>query len=352
METPVLNGDHPSAVRNSGTLHRMADNRGPDEVAAKSPTIKTTDDLFAMIHQAKKRLTIHVDPEDGGRRARSASPAPRAVNRTETRKPSTPAASEPTPRPKSRLGPKNSTSREDFKALLLKNGMRLDPSSRMSAAEKLRKNPILTRQRSPDDASSTCSSVDDLTDDYEAERGGMATMKDLKSVMSNTRSHSRTSDLGLFSNADLLSPTGTVKRNPKASSTPKSPSYAMVTRYTVGRSRTPSEPMHAISEAPDEVGSPEYKTRSKSFSGLIDSESPRGRLMESIRSVGDMDKDRDRTEAISTLERKGSTSGSSLDESPNASMHTALLEHVKNSMRVFPDGNSQEDVASNAGDWD
>ncbi|XP_066277322.1 actin remodeling regulator NHS-like isoform X2 [Branchiostoma lanceolatum] len=353
METPVVNGEHSAAVRNGGVVHRTSEvvDRGPDEVAAKSPTLKTTDDLFAVIHQAKKRLTIHVDPEDGGRRARSASPAPRAVNRTETRKPSSPAPAEPTPRPKSRLGPKNSTSREDFKALLLKNGMRLDPSSRMSAAEKLRKNPMLTRQRSPDDASSTCSSIDDLTDDYEAERGGMATMKDLKSVMSNTRSHSRTSDLGLFSNADLLSPTGTVKRNPKASSTPKSPSYAMVTRYTVGRSRTPSEPMHAISEAPDEVGSPEYKTRSKSFSGLIDSESPRGRLMESIRSEGD--KDRDRTEAISTLERKGtSTSGSSLDESPNASMHTALLEHVRNSLRVYPDGNSQEDVASNAEDWD
>ncbi|XP_078619335.1 uncharacterized protein LOC144886550 isoform X2 [Branchiostoma floridae x Branchiostoma japonicum] len=355
METPVVNGEHPAVVRNGGASHRTAEvgDRGPDEVTAKSPTMKTTDDLFAVIHQAKKRLTIHVDPEDGGRRARSASPAPRAVNRTDTRKPSAPTVSEPTPRPKSRLGPKNSTSREDFKALLLKNGMRLDPSSRMSAAEKLRKNPMLTRQRSPnDDASSTCSSVDDLTDDYEMERGGMATMKDLKSVMSNTRSHSRTSDLGLFSNADLLSPTGTVKRNPKACSTPKSPSYAMVTRYTVGRSRTPSEPMHAISEAPDEAGSPEYKTRSKSFSGLIDSESPRGRLMESIRSVGDIDKDRDRTEAISTLERKGSTSGSSLDESPNSSMHTALLEHVRNSMRVFPDGNSQEDVASNAGDWD
>ncbi|CAH1227337.1 NHSL1 [Branchiostoma lanceolatum] len=353
METPVVNGEHSAAVRNGGVVHRTSEvvDRGPDEVAAKSPTLKTTDDLFAVIHQAKKRLTIHVDPEDGGQRARSASPAPRAVNRTETRKPSSPAPAEPTPRPKSRLGPKNSTSREDFKALLLKNGMRLDPSSRMSAAEKLRKNPMLTRQRSPDDASSTCSSIDDLTDDYEAERGGMATMKDLKSVMSNTRSHSRTSDLGLFSNADLLSPTGTVKRNPKASSTPKSPSYAMVTRYTVGRSRTPSEPMHAISEAPDEVGSPEYKTRSKSFSGLIDSESPRGRLMESIRSEGD--KDRDRTEAISTLERKGtSTSGSSLDESPNASMHTALLEHVRNSLRVYPDGNSQEDVASNAEDWD
>ncbi|XP_039530093.1 Nance-Horan syndrome protein isoform X2 [Pimephales promelas] len=124
------------------------DSKPDDDNAFPSPNkLRTTEDLFAMIHRSKRKVLGRKDSgEMSGKSRPGVAPAPAPVSNP-TVCPVTPAASVPSNCSQRASGPiyrsakKSSTSSEEFKLLLLKKGSRSDSSYRMSATEIL-KSPI------------------------------------------------------------------------------------------------------------------------------------------------------------------------------------------------------------------
>ncbi|KAG9339505.1 hypothetical protein JZ751_023647 [Albula glossodonta] len=120
-----------------------------DDSVFLSPTkLRTTEDLFAMIHRSKRKVLGRKDSGELSVRNRLSAAAgatpPSSTSATPPSTPSTPvtpATSQRTPGPIYRSAKKSSTSNEEFKLLLLKKGSRTDSSYRMSATEIL-KSPI------------------------------------------------------------------------------------------------------------------------------------------------------------------------------------------------------------------
>ncbi|KAK9966682.1 hypothetical protein ABG768_003779 [Culter alburnus] len=124
------------------------DSKPDDENAFPSPNkLRTTEDLFAMIHRSKRKVLGRKDSgEMSGKSRPGVAPATVPVSNP-TVCPVTPASSVPSNNSQRASGPiyrsakKSSTSSEEFKLLLLKKGSRSDSSYRMSATEIL-KSPI------------------------------------------------------------------------------------------------------------------------------------------------------------------------------------------------------------------
>uniref|UniRef100_A0A9J8B675 Nance-Horan syndrome b (congenital cataracts and dental anomalies) n=1 Tax=Cyprinus carpio carpio TaxID=630221 RepID=A0A9J8B675_CYPCA len=124
------------------------DSKPDDDDVFPSPNkLRTTEDLFAMIHRSKRKVLGRKDSgEMSGKSRPGVAPATAPVSNP-TVCPVTPAASIPSNISQRASGPiyrsakKSSTSSEEFKLLLLKKGSRSDSSYRMSATEIL-KSPI------------------------------------------------------------------------------------------------------------------------------------------------------------------------------------------------------------------
>ncbi|KAJ8378718.1 hypothetical protein AAFF_G00236960 [Aldrovandia affinis] len=123
--------------------------KNEDYTVFLSPTkLRTTEDLFAMIHRSKRKVLGRKDSGELSARSRlsatSGGTPPSSAPVTSPSVPSTlvsPTGSQRTPGPIYRSAKKSSTSNEEFKLLLLKKGSRTDSSYRMSATEIL-KSPI------------------------------------------------------------------------------------------------------------------------------------------------------------------------------------------------------------------
>ncbi|XP_064165829.1 actin remodeling regulator NHS-like [Anguilla rostrata] len=120
-----------------------------DSVFLSPSRVRTTEDLFAMIHRSKRKVLGRKDSGDPNARNRASATSgnapPSNTTATSPNAPSTPttptAGSQRPPGPIYRSAKKSSTSNEEFKLLLLKKGSRTDSSYRMSATEIL-KSPI------------------------------------------------------------------------------------------------------------------------------------------------------------------------------------------------------------------
>ncbi|XP_061089932.1 actin remodeling regulator NHS-like [Conger conger] len=118
-----------------------------DSVFMSPNKLRTTEDLFAMIHRSKRKVLGRKDSGELNARNRLSttsvgSPASNpATTPTTPTTPVTPTGSQRVPGPIYRSAKKSSTSNEEFKLLLLKKGSRTDSSYRMSATEIL-KSPI------------------------------------------------------------------------------------------------------------------------------------------------------------------------------------------------------------------
>ncbi|KAK3509549.1 hypothetical protein QTP70_003085 [Hemibagrus guttatus] len=124
------------------------DSKFDDDSIFPSPNkLRTTEDLFAMIHRSKRKVLGRKDSgELNGKSRLGVPPVGGPVNHPVTCPitPTVPApagGSQRAPGPIYRSAKKSSTSNEEFKLLLLKKGSRTDTSYRMSATEIL-KSPI------------------------------------------------------------------------------------------------------------------------------------------------------------------------------------------------------------------
>ncbi|XP_041128200.1 Nance-Horan syndrome protein-like isoform X1 [Polyodon spathula] len=127
------------------------DTKSEDDSVFVSPNrLRTTEDLFAMIHRSKRKVLGRKDSGEMGRNRQSASSASSPGTPVTPITPGTPTTSQRAPGPIYRSAKKSSTSNEEFKLLLLKKGSRTDSSYRMSATEIL-KSPIAPK--SPGDLS-------------------------------------------------------------------------------------------------------------------------------------------------------------------------------------------------------
>ncbi|XP_058238416.1 actin remodeling regulator NHS isoform X4 [Hemibagrus wyckioides] len=124
------------------------DSKFDDDSIFPSPNkLRTTEDLFAMIHRSKRKVLGRKDSgELNGKSRLGVPPVSGPVNHP-VACPITPTVPAPAggsqraPGPIYRSAKKSSTSNEEFKLLLLKKGSRTDTSYRMSATEIL-KSPI------------------------------------------------------------------------------------------------------------------------------------------------------------------------------------------------------------------
>ncbi|XP_076879546.1 actin remodeling regulator NHS isoform X3 [Brachyhypopomus gauderio] len=124
------------------------DSRTDDDSIFPSPSkVRTTEDLFAMIHRSKRKVLGRKDSGELNSKSRLSgthvtapvsNPVPCPVTPVA---PAPPACSQRASGPIYRSAKKSSTSNEEFKLLLLKKGSRTDSSYRMSATEIL-KSPI------------------------------------------------------------------------------------------------------------------------------------------------------------------------------------------------------------------
>ncbi|XP_072527268.1 actin remodeling regulator NHS isoform X1 [Salminus brasiliensis] len=125
------------------------DSKPDDDSIFPSPNkLRTTEDLFAMIHRSKRKVLGRKDSgELSGKNRLGVAPVTAPVTNpvtcpaTPTSAPASSAGSQRVPGPIYRSAKKSSTSNEEFKLLLLKKGSRTDSSYRMSATEIL-KSPI------------------------------------------------------------------------------------------------------------------------------------------------------------------------------------------------------------------
>ncbi|XP_062845643.1 actin remodeling regulator NHS [Trichomycterus rosablanca] len=131
------------------TVSPLTDDSKPDDDSIfPSPNrVRTTEDLFAMIHRSKRKVLGRKDSgELKGKSHLAVAPvtAPISqpvINPAPPTVPSTPSVSQRASGPIYRSARKSSTSNEEFKLLLLKKGSRTDSSYRMSATEIL-KSPV------------------------------------------------------------------------------------------------------------------------------------------------------------------------------------------------------------------
>ncbi|KAJ8351842.1 hypothetical protein SKAU_G00233180, partial [Synaphobranchus kaupii] len=118
-----------------------------DSVFLSPNKLRTTEDLFAMIHRSKRKVLGRKDSGELSVRNRLNTTSGGTPANTPPTTPSTPTTpgtltgSQRAPGPIYRSAKKSSTSNEEFKLLLLKKGSRTDSSYRMSATEIL-KSPI------------------------------------------------------------------------------------------------------------------------------------------------------------------------------------------------------------------
>uniref|UniRef100_A0A671T470 Nance-Horan syndrome protein-like n=1 Tax=Sinocyclocheilus anshuiensis TaxID=1608454 RepID=A0A671T470_9TELE len=146
--TPDTEDYFKSTPSDNSTSPLTDDSKPDDDNVFPSPNkLRTTEDLFAMIHRSKRKVLGRKDSgEMSGKSRPGVAPATAPVSNP-TVCPVTSAASVPSNSSQRASGPiyrsakKSSTSREEFKLLLLKKGSRSDSSYRMSATEIL-KSPI------------------------------------------------------------------------------------------------------------------------------------------------------------------------------------------------------------------
>uniref|UniRef100_A0A673M5W3 Nance-Horan syndrome protein-like n=1 Tax=Sinocyclocheilus rhinocerous TaxID=307959 RepID=A0A673M5W3_9TELE len=146
--TPDTEDYFKSTPSDNSTSPLTDDSKPDDDNVFPSPNkLRTTEDLFAMIHRSKRKVLGRKDSgEMSGKSLPGVAPATTPVSNP-TVCPVTPAASVPSNSSQRASGPiyrsakKSSTSSEEFKLLLLKKGSRSDSSYRMSATEIL-KSPI------------------------------------------------------------------------------------------------------------------------------------------------------------------------------------------------------------------
>uniref|UniRef100_A0A671NRT3 Nance-Horan syndrome protein-like n=1 Tax=Sinocyclocheilus anshuiensis TaxID=1608454 RepID=A0A671NRT3_9TELE len=146
--TPDTEDYFKSTPSDNSTSPLTDDSKPDDDNVFPSPNkLRTTEDLFAMIHRSKRKVLGRKDSgEMSGKSRPGVAPATAPVSNP-TVCPVTPAASIPSNSSQRASGPiyrsakKSSTSSEEFKLLLLKKGSRSDSSYRMSATEIL-KSPI------------------------------------------------------------------------------------------------------------------------------------------------------------------------------------------------------------------
>ncbi|XP_036400957.1 Nance-Horan syndrome protein-like isoform X2 [Megalops cyprinoides] len=118
-----------------------------DSVFLSPNKLRTTEDLFAMIHRSKRKVLGRKDSGELSVRNRLSAASGSTPASTPATSPSapvtpgTPTGSQRASGPIYRSAKKSSTSNEEFKLLLLKKGSRTDSSYRMSATEIL-KSPI------------------------------------------------------------------------------------------------------------------------------------------------------------------------------------------------------------------
>ncbi|XP_009304395.1 actin remodeling regulator NHS isoform X6 [Danio rerio] len=123
------------------------DSRLDDDVFPSPNKLRTTEDLFAMIHRSKRKVLGRKDSGEVSGKGRPVVPPVTTPVSNPTVCPVIPAPPVPSNNSQRASGPiyrsakKSSTSSEEFKLLLLKKGSRTDSSYRMSATEIL-KSPI------------------------------------------------------------------------------------------------------------------------------------------------------------------------------------------------------------------
>ncbi|KAB5526097.1 hypothetical protein PHYPO_G00147810 [Pangasianodon hypophthalmus] len=135
------------------------DSKFDDDSIFPSPNkLRTTEDLFAMIHRSKRKVLGRKDSgELNGKSRLGVAPVSGPVNLPvvcpiTTSVPAPASGSQRAPGPIYRSAKKSSTSNEEFKLLLLKKGSRTDSSYRMSATEIL-KSPITPKSPGEQEAS-------------------------------------------------------------------------------------------------------------------------------------------------------------------------------------------------------
>ncbi|XP_051870471.1 actin remodeling regulator NHS isoform X3 [Pristis pectinata] len=101
-----------------------------DNVFISPNKLRTTEDLFAVIHRSKRKLLGRKDSDEG--------PNVNKPRSSPGSSPGTPPAVQKQPGPIYRSVRKSNTSQEEFKLLLLKKGSRSDSSYRLSATEILK----------------------------------------------------------------------------------------------------------------------------------------------------------------------------------------------------------------------
>ncbi|XP_038658451.1 Nance-Horan syndrome protein isoform X2 [Scyliorhinus canicula] len=116
-----------------------------DNVFISPNRLRTTEDLFAVIHRSKRKLLGRKDSDEGPN-VNKPKPSPGSS-------PGTPPATQKQSSPIYRSVRKSNTSHEEFKLLLLKKGSRSDSNYRLSAAEIL-KSASPVSPKSPGDSSS------------------------------------------------------------------------------------------------------------------------------------------------------------------------------------------------------
>nr|XP_015219415.1 PREDICTED: Nance-Horan syndrome protein isoform X2 [Lepisosteus oculatus] len=204
--------------------------KAEDDGVFLSPNkLRTTEDLFAMIHRSKRKVLGRKDSGELSVRNRLTA----ASGSSPATSPGTPTGSQRAPGPIYRSAKKSSTSNEEFKLLLLKKGSRTDSSYRMSATEIL-KSPIAPR--SPGDFSP------------EAPRQPEDPPSPLQQLLPAAESFSTPSPKA---NTEGFSPKtfGTSASSRQGRS--RVPPAANSSRYSV-RSRLYTTPMQAISEGETE----------------------------------------------------------------------------------------------------
>ncbi|XP_042190110.1 Nance-Horan syndrome protein [Callorhinchus milii] len=141
--------DYLDAGQNESYLTSPVDSQTDDDNVFISPSrLRTTEDLFAVIHRSKRKLLGRKDSDD--------APNVNKPRSSPGNSPVTPLAVQKPPGPIYRSVRKSNTSHEEFKQLLLKKGSRSDVSYRLSATEILKNaspvSPKSTRESSPEQA--------------------------------------------------------------------------------------------------------------------------------------------------------------------------------------------------------
>ncbi|XP_072440542.1 actin remodeling regulator NHS isoform X2 [Chiloscyllium punctatum] len=201
-----------------------------DNVFISPNKLRTTEDLFAVIHRSKRKLLGRKDSDEGPN-----------VNKPKS-SPGTPPAVQKQPGPIYRSVRKSNTSHEEFKLLLLRKGSRSDSSYRLSATEIL-KSASPVSPKSPGD-----SSPEQAKDSEDTPPAPLPSGREVQPPVSPCSP--RFSTEGISARGFSLS----VSSRPSRS---RAPPVAGSSRYSV-RSRLHSAPMQVISEgeAENSDGSP------------------------------------------------------------------------------------------------